>query len=276
MLIRYLIALLLTVVLLGFARRMSTRHEQTFTEQVDGITLRHQTVTENFGDGPILSVATSAPERVRAVAYYSEQPGGPDYKQQDMVLSSDGFSCKLSALPRGEKFFYHINVYKDNVVIATFPPAKAAPSKGDQFIKFKGHISRFVLIPHILLMFGTIFFGLLAVFTSVDVARGKSDARRSILFLILTFACAFVGGIPLGIVVSAQTFGGSGWGGWPLGTDITDTKTEVLLLFWLITIFLSWKGLRSRKMTISNGLYSFLVILSFIVTFITFLIPHSI
>ena len=69
--------------------------------------------------------------------------------------------------------------------------------------------------------------------------------------------------------------GRSGWGGWPLGTDITDTKTEVLLLFWLITIVLALPGLKGRKMAIPGGTYSFLVILSFAVTFITFLIPHS-
>jgi hypothetical protein len=272
---RYLIALLLTVVLLGFARRMSTRHEQTFSIQADNVTLTHHTITENFGDGPIISLQALPSDRVRAVVLYSEHPGGPDYKTLEMNLSSGVFGAKLDPLPKGQKYWYHINVYQDNVNIAVLPPAKAGENS-DQFIKFKGHIAPYIIIPHILFMFGTIFFGLLAVFTSIDLARGKGETKRSVLFMLLAFICAFIGGIPLGIVVSQQAFGGSGWGGWPLGTDITDSKTEVLLLFWLITLFLSWRGLAGRKMAVTNRTYSFLVILSFLITFITFLIPHSI
>jgi hypothetical protein len=270
MTIRYILALVLTVLLLAFARRMSTRHQQEFTSSVDGITLSHNTVTESFGENPVVMVKATSTENIRGTVYYSKQVGGPDYNTVDMVPTTDGLTASLNPLPKGEKYFYHIEVFKGNTKLAAIPP------KGDQFIKFKGHISPIILIPHIGFMFATIFFGLLAVFTSVDIARGKGDIKRSVLFVLLTFIPAFIGGIPLGIAVSAQTFGGSGWGGWPLGSDITDTKTEILLLFWLITIILSWKGLSGRKMTISNGFYSFLVILSFVVTFITFLIPHSI
>jgi hypothetical protein len=273
---RLIIAFLLTVVLLVIARRMSTRHSENFTVQADGITLSHQTVTENFGDGPVLLVKGSPLNKIVAVVYYSEHPGGPDYKTIDMAYTPEGLSTRLETLNKGLRCYYHIDIFKDNLRIATFPPAIAGKAINDQFIKFKGHISPIILTPHILLMFGTIFFGLMAVFTSIDLARGKGDARRSVLFLLLTFICAFIGGIPLGIAVSQQTFGGSGWGGWPLGTDITDSKTEVLLLFWLFTLVLSWRGLRGQKMAISNGIYSFLTILSFVVTFITFLIPHSI
>jgi len=265
---RYLIALILTVVLLVVARTMSTRHDETFKAESSGVTLAHETVTEDFGQGPKLEISSSETAKVRAIVLYSETAGGP-YQSLEMESRQGGFTATLPVMEKGKKWFYHIEVYKDNIKLATFPPER------DQFIKFKGHISSIILIPHILLMFGTIFFGLMAVFTSIDVARGKGDARRSVIFLLLTFTCAFIGGIPLGIAVSQQTFGGSGWGGWPLGDDVTDTKTEVLLLFWLVTILLSMRALSGRKMAIPHGAYSFLVILSFVVTFVTFLIPHS-
>ena len=62
MTLRYIIAFILTVLLLAFARRMSTRHEMTITEQPEGITITHKTITENFGDGPVLDVKVSPPE----------------------------------------------------------------------------------------------------------------------------------------------------------------------------------------------------------------------
>ena len=268
---RYLAAFLLTIILLAFARRMSTRHEMTITENIDAITLTHKTVTENFinGPAPILTVTASSTENLSAVVLYSDKLGTHD-KSVPMTITSQGFAATLDQLPKGEKWWYQIQVSKNGTTVAHFPKS------GDQFIKFKGHIAPLVLIAHILFMFATIFFGLMAVFTSIDIARGKGSLKRSIFYVLLTLVCSFIGGIPLGIAVSAQTFGGSGWGGWPIGHDITDSKTEILLLFWLITLILSLNGLAKKKMIISPKTYSFLVILSFVVTFITFLIPHSI
>jgi hypothetical protein len=266
---RYFIAFLLTVILLFFARLMSTRHEKTIPAQIDNITLTHRTVTENFGDGPVLIVKTPSTDNLTAVVFYSEKSGGHD-KSVAMSVTPEGFSAKLESLPKGQKWFYQIQVSKNGTPVAQFP------KDDDQFIKFKGHIAAPIIVGHILFMFATIFFGLMAVFTSIDLARGKGRMQRSVLFVLLTLISAFIGGIPLGIAVSAQTFGGSGWGGWPIGHDITDTKTEVLLLFWLITSLLSLNGLANKKMVISSKTYAFLVTISFIVTFITFLIPHSI
>lgn len=268
MTIRYIIAIVLTILLLVFARRMSTRHAIDLTTEVDGVMLAHHTVTENFGDGPKLEVKSNYTSAVRAVVFYSERPGD-HYEVLDMAPVPDGFYAKLPALEKGRKWSYHIEFYKDNVKIAQFP------EDADQLIKFKGKVSLSILIPHIFFMFATIFFGILTVFTAIDHSRGRARLSRSVRFLLLTLVSAFLGGFPFGIAVTYQTFG-EGWGGWPIGKDWTDTKTEIFFLFWLITFFLSIRGLKGESMRISNRTYLFLVITSFVVTFITFLIPHSI
>ncbi len=228
--IRIILAVLLTVLLLGIARRTSMRHSLEYLTETHGITFTHETATEGFSDGAQVALKATKTDTEVAVVRFSDQPGGP-YQELNMTPENGVYKVTLPAKEKGSKQYYHIEVYKNNIKIATFPTA------GDQVIKFKGNVTHVVLVAHILCMFATIFFGLMAVFTSIDLARGKGDARLSILYVLLTFASAYIGGIPLGIVVFRQTFGGSGWGGWPLGTDITDTKTELLLLFWLITLF---------------------------------------
>jgi hypothetical protein len=230
--------------------------------------LKHHTVTESFGENPTVELRASDSSKERAVVYFADKVGG-NYQALEMAVNSNIYSAKLPVLAKGEKWWYHIEVYKDNIKIATFP------KEGDQFIKFKGKVSPFVLIPHIICMFATIFFGVLAVFTAIDAAREKGSLKLSIWFAVFAFIFGYIGGIPLGIEVVRQTFGG-GWGGWPIGNDWTDTKTEIFLLFWLVTLILSFNGLRNRKMLISKKTYAFLTILSLVVTFITFLIPHSI
>jgi hypothetical protein len=272
---RYIAALILTVLLLVIARRTATRYSEEIDTKVDGITINHKTTTEYFikdpnhpGAGPVVTLKSSETDRERAVVSYSEKVGGP-YSLIEMTPENGVFSAHLPPRAIGQKWFYQINVYKDNIKLATIPPDR------EQFIKFKGIVAPYIIGPHILFMFATIFFGLMTVFTSIDLARGKGDLRKSVFFLLLTLVSSVLGGLAFGIEVTRQTFG-EGWGGWPIGHDWTDTKTEILILFWLVTFFLSARGLFGRKITISEKAYSSLVIISFVVTFITFLIPHSI
>jgi len=265
---RYTMALLLTIILLVVARWTSTRRPEEFAIKANGIDFVHKTVTESFGDPPVIKLIASSIKNIRAVVNYTETKSG-SYKKMEMAWTDYGFITDLPALEMGHKWFYHIDIIQDNAKIAEFPP------NGDQFIKFKGHVSPLVLIPHIFFMFAVIFFGLLTVFTAIDFSRGKGDSIRSARFLLLTLISAFLGCFLFGIAVTYQTFGES-WGGWPIGRDWTDTKTEILFLFWLITFILAGKGLSGGKMNISPKTYATMTVVSFIVTFITFLIPHSI
>jgi hypothetical protein len=272
---RYIASLILTVVLLAFARWTATNNSREFSNDADGVASSHKTTTEYFikdaknpGDGPLVTLKSSQTDRERAVVRYSEKIGGP-FRLLEMTPEAGLFSAHLPPRAIGQKWFYQIDLYKDNIKLATFPPEK------EQFIKFKGIVAPYIIGPHILFMFATIFFGLMAVFTSIDLARGKGDLKKSVFFLLLTLVSSVLGGLAFGIEVTRQTFG-EGWGGWPIGHDWTDTKTEILILFWLVTFFLSAKGLFGQKMAISRKTYASLIIISFVVTFITFLIPHSI
>jgi hypothetical protein len=265
---RLIVALLLTIVMLVIARVASTRHAREIVVNVENLVFSHHTVTESFEEGPVVKLTASDASKERAVIYFSETKGS-NYQALEMPVESNVYAIQLPKLEKGQKWWYHIDVYKDNLKIATIPQNE------DQFIKFKGHVSSFILIPHIFCMFATIFFGILTVFTAVDAVRGNGEIRRSVWFALLAFLFGYAGGIPLGIEVTRQTFG-EGWGGWPIGNDWTDTKTEIFLLFWLVTLVLSFNGLRGKKMMITEKTYAFMVILSLVVTFITFLIPHSI
>src|SRR5512143_3724621 len=108
----YLAAIVLTIILLAFARRMSTRHDMTITSERDGITMVHKTVTENFGDGPALALKATPNESLTATVFYSEVPGRHD-NRIEMTRQSDGFIATLPPLEKGKKWFYQIQVTKN-------------------------------------------------------------------------------------------------------------------------------------------------------------------
>ncbi|MFN3414446.1 MAG: hypothetical protein ACK42L_10350, partial [Thermoanaerobaculum sp.] len=70
------------------------------------------------------------------------------------------------------------------------------------------------------------------------------------------------GGLVLGPFVQKSAFG-SYWTGFPVGTDLTDTKTLAVVLAWI------WAGIRS------GGDRKWPVLVAAALTLVIFAIPHS-
>ncbi|PKP03862.1 MAG: hypothetical protein CVU14_01215 [Bacteroidetes bacterium HGW-Bacteroidetes-9] len=125
-------------------------------------------------------------------------------------------------------------------------------------LRFKGHVPGGVLLPHILLMFLAM---LLSTRTGVEViAKGPNTLKLAVFTTIFLF----IGGIILGPIVQKYAFDAY-WTGWPIGTDLTDNKTALALIVWLIAIY------RLRKNSEKRGW----ALVAAIVMLMVYLIPHS-
>lgn len=133
------------------------------------------------------------------------------------------------------------------------------PAKQTVVARFRGDVPAGVLVPHILLMFASMLLATSAFL--VEVLRRGGGARRRILLAMLTLV---VGGLILGPAVQWHAFG-AWWTGWPLGSDLTDSKTLLAFLAWLPATVLAVAGRRTRAATI----------LGWLVMVAVFLVPHS-
>ncbi len=125
-------------------------------------------------------------------------------------------------------------------------------------IRFKGSVPGFVLIPHIIFMF-------LAMVFSVRTGLEAIFNRQRIFELTSwTLGLLFVGGLVFGPIVQKYAFDAY-WTGWPWGTDLTDNKTIIAFIFWLI----AWLVLYKRR---HNRLWP---VIAMVVMLGTYLIPHS-
>ncbi|MBW6491853.1 MAG: hypothetical protein K0B15_11740 [Lentimicrobium sp.] len=136
-------------------------------------------------------------------------------------------------------------------------------TKDPVIIRFKGHVPAAVLIPHILFMFLAMLF---ATRTGIE-AIVKGD--RTFSQAVYTAAFLFLGGIILGPVVQKYAFGAY-WTGWPMKGifnfgDMTDNKTAVAMLFWILAVYMLWKNREKRGWAL----------LAAIVLLLIYLIPHS-
>jgi hypothetical protein len=87
----------------------------------------------------------------------------------------------------------------------------------------------------------------------------------------------FLGGWPLGFILNYQRFGVA-WEGFPFGYDITDNKTQLVAVFWLVVALMSWKSFacrRSGRDLAGPATYSAAVLIAALLSLVLYLVPHS-
>eukprot|EP00823_Brevimastigomonas_motovehiculus_P004484 TRINITY_DN2975_c0_g1_i1.p1 TRINITY_DN2975_c0_g1~~TRINITY_DN2975_c0_g1_i1.p1 ORF type:complete len:389 (-),score=99.10 TRINITY_DN2975_c0_g1_i1:57-1223(-) len=171
-------------------------------------------------------------------------------------------------------------------------------------IRWKDDLPDVVLIIHIIFMASAFLFSCRA---ALEMYYPFSTLKSSLIYSIITVILIIVGGFVMGPLVLHYCFH-TWWTGIPIGWDITDNKTVVALVIWLIVLFItiyhyrrlssssspsasassSSSGYMSRvgegeeedddyererkaKLSPVKGWYIFAGVL----TFIVFIIPHS-
>jgi len=125
-------------------------------------------------------------------------------------------------------------------------------------IRFKGAVPLWALIPHVIVMFMAMLFSARA---GIEALRPKSNPRKLALW---TTGLLFVGGFILGPLVQKFAFGAL-WTGFPFGFDLTDNKTLIAFIGWVIALIAGRKGKPARGWVLAAA----------ILLLIIFLIPHS-
>ena len=204
---------------------------------------------------------------VKARLYYRRYRTGEEYSSSEFIYKVYPVNSMLM-----NKVF---GITEEKGLYAAVPPQPPAgkieyyieltDSKGTTYIlketpvviRFKGAVPSYILTPHIIFMFLAMLLanvaGLMALF------RLPAFRKYSVLTLITLIA----GGMILGPAVQKFAFG-EFWTGVPFGWDLTDNKTLIALLFWILAVVMNKKR--------DTRLYT---LLAAIVTLIIFSIPHS-
>ncbi len=151
------------------------------------------------------------------------------------------------------KLEYTVELFRDSTEIATIPAEGMIP------IRFKGDVPLWVIIPHVIAMFIAMLF---------STRAGLEIIAKEPAFTKLTYwtvGSLLVGGFIFGPLMTYYAFG-EWWTGWPIGDDVTDSKTLVALLAWLPPL-----GLLRKPQYLKWA-----VLFAALVMFGVFLIPHSI
>lgn len=167
------------------------------------------------------------------------------------ITEERGFFAEVPQQPPAGKLQYYIELTDSK---GTKTLLKDTPL----VIRFKGAVPSYILTPHILFMFIAMLFSTLAGL----MALTKHPLFRK--YSVWTLICLIAGGIILGPIMQKYAFG-EFWTGIPFGWDLTDNKTLIALIFWIIAVVMNRKKERP--------LYT---ILAAAVLLVFFSIPHSV
>ena len=124
-------------------------------------------------------------------------------------------------------------------------------------VRYKGGVPSSVLVPHVIMMFVAMLFSTLAGLMALT--RVSIYKKYALWTLILLTA----GGMIMGPVVQKFAFG-EFWTGIPFGWDLTDNKTLITFLFWVLAVYMNRKS--------DKPVYT---IIAAIVLLLVYSIPHS-
>jgi len=193
----------------------------------------------------------SLPEDATITVMFKRFPG-TDTLQTAIAKNSKGkLTFDLpSQPPAGKLIYYPVIKYKGSELVLE--------EEDGIVVRFKSPVPAFVLIPHILLMFIAMLF---ANYSGITAYPATDKSVKIAKYVILTLG---IGGLILGPLVQKYAFGAF-WTGWPFGEDLTDNKTLIAFIVWVVAYLIN-KRSRVRK---------YLLVIAAVVTLIVYSIPHS-
>jgi hypothetical protein len=130
-------------------------------------------------------------------------------------------------------------------------------------LRFKDPVPLGILVPHIIFMFIALLVG---VRTALGAAFHPVGLRR---LAWTTLGLMTVGGMILGPIVQKYAFGAF-WTGWPYGYDLTDNKTLIMWIVWVVVAWVLAKRTSPRDWVARGA-----ILLAAVVMMTVYLIPHS-
>jgi hypothetical protein len=247
----WLLALLLTIVMALYQRMSGPTYPVKATENLAGTKISYK-FYRSWIQGEALPVrVTLGNDNHTARLHHRRFPllANENWTIVTMKNNAGTFQGSIPGQPAAGKVVYKVEVMT--------PSGPLWLNNGKPVVaRFRDKVPAWLLILHIIFMFAGL---LLAFRTGMGALRRDGRWQKLVPW---TLAVTVFGGLILGPLVQKYAFGAY-WTGFPLGGDLTDSKTLFAVLAWLAAFFLRKK---SRWWIVAATLLMIAV----------YLIPHSV
>jgi hypothetical protein len=246
----WILAILITFMAIVYQRTTGPTYDKRVKTTIDGTEYNFKLVRSHGGENDCKVELTVPDQSVSGVLEYRKYPTKSDWIKEKMARNKENLESYLPHLPPAGKYEYKVTLEKNG---KEFPLNEGQPV----VIRFKGAVPGGVLIPHIFFMF----FAMLLANLSGIMAIFRYPKFR--FYTNVTLVAIFIGGMILGPWVQWYAFG-EAWAGVPFAWDLTDNKTLIAFLFWLLAFLMNRKKERPVYTIIAS-----------LVMLVVYSIPHS-
>ncbi|MCJ7525325.1 MAG: hypothetical protein MUP71_08905 [Candidatus Aminicenantes bacterium] len=246
----WLLAFVLTLLLAVYQRLSGPTYPLRGSQEFAGAEIRYRLPRSGTSHEPLTVRIAARAAGLRLRLYHRRFPliAGEPWAVEPMSEKQGFFECRIPGQPAAGKVTYKIEVIA--------PGGPSWLNGGRPVVaRFKNEVPSWLLISHVLLMFAGM---LLAFRAGLGALLREGNWPRLTAW---TLGVTVVGGLIFGPIVQKFAFGAY-WTGFPLGGDLTDSKTLFVALFWLAAHLLRKKG---RWWTVAATVLMVAV----------YLIPHS-
>ena len=246
----WIISILLTLAFASYQRMTGPTYPIKGNVSINDQEIKYK-LLRTWGGEKDARVEIDVPGSITGEVLYKRYKSNDEWAKAPLTREGNNLVATLPHQPPAGKIMYQI----------TLNSGESSVKLGEEpiVIRFKGDVPAVVLIFHILFIFG-------AMLMTIRTAFEAIFQRKSVfLFTKITLLFWIAGGMICGPIMQEYAFGAF-WTGWPFGHDLTDNKTLVALVFWII----AWFKLRKNH---SNRIWP---IVAAAVMLAVFLIPHSI
>lgn len=196
--------------------------------------------------------------------WFRRYPTGDPFERVELTVEPVVKGPQLSALlpiqpPAGKvEYYLELQTAAGEVRI---PAAEA--EEPTIVLRYKGPVPAAILIAHVVFMFFSVLIGMRAGLGALFAPSNIRPLSR------LTLIGMTIGGMALGPLVQKFAFG-EYWTGFPWGYDLTDNKTLIMWVVWLLAVLIL--GGKAREI---GGIARVAVAVAALVMTLVYLIPHS-
>ncbi len=205
-----------------------------------------------WGDDSGAQININVPdESIQGTYMYKRFKSHDTWDTLSMDRKGEQLIAVLPQLPPAGKMMYHIILSdSEKDILLNSEPA---------VLRYKGHVPDFILIPHIIFMFLAMMFSMRTGFEGLFIRKNTFRLALWTTFFLIA------GGLILGPIVQKFAFNAY-WTGWPFGHDLTDNKTLVAFIVWLIALIVLRKKRQNR----------FWPVFAACMLLVVYIIPHSV
>jgi len=191
-------------------------------------------------------------DKLQGVILWKRFKTNDELSRAEMKNENGVLTGEVPKQPPSGKLQYYIRIIGNNT-------ETNIPKDNPVTIRFKGDIPLPILLLHVIFMFAAM---LVSTRAGMEIFRKEPKFKKLAFW---TIGLLTIGGMLLGPLVQNYAFG-QYWTGVPFGFDLTDNKTLIAWLGWIVATVMIFKSKKPKYWVIGAA----------VLLLVVFLIPHSV